>query len=200
MHKETLLRGHSQEGMWKIPEIIDLTSGKVGFGSVVIGKENRGKNHPNSSDLASWSLISCSCLPLGKPIRNQKTRNLGNILYHSSVLGAHSKKDSRERIWKDKERMTTAISDVENHKSFHWSRPVERWRPSQSILKEINLEYSLEGLMMKLQLFGHMIWRADSLEKTLMLEEKEATEDEMVGWHHWLKRSEFEQTSGDSEG
>jgi len=56
---------------------------------------------------------------LGKPIRNQKTRNLGNILYHSSLLGAHSKKDSGERIWKDKERMTTAISDVENHKSFH---------------------------------------------------------------------------------
>ena len=54
--------------------------------------------------------------------------------------------------------------------------------------------------MMKLQHFGHMIWRADSLEKTLMLEEKEATEDEMVGWHLWLKRSEFEQTPGDSEG
>ena len=44
-------------------------------------------------------------------------------------------------------------------------------RSSQSILKEINPEYSLEGLMMKLKLqyFGHMIRRADSLEKTLML-------------------------------
>ena len=64
------------------------------------------------------------------------------------------KKESGERIWKDKERMATAISDVENHKSFHWSRLVERWRPSQSILKEINLEYSLEGVMLKLQHFG----------------------------------------------
>jgi len=53
MDKEPLLRGHSQEGMWEIPEIIDLISGKVGFGSVVIGKENRGKNHPNSPDFAS---------------------------------------------------------------------------------------------------------------------------------------------------
>ena len=45
-------------------------------------------------------------------------------------------------------------------------------RSNQSILKEINLEYSLEGLTLKLkhQYFGHLIWRADSLEKTLMLE------------------------------
>ena len=45
----------------------------------------------------------------------------------------------------------------------------------QSILKEINPAYSFEGLMLKLkfQFFGHMMWRADSLEKTLMLEKTE---------------------------
>ena len=42
-------------------------------------------------------------------------------------------------------------------------------RSNQSILKEINLEYSLEGLMLKLQYFDHMMQRANSLEKTLML-------------------------------
>ena len=42
-------------------------------------------------------------------------------------------------------------------------------RTNQSILKEINPEYSLEGLMLKLQYFGHLMPRADSLEKTLML-------------------------------
>ena len=42
-------------------------------------------------------------------------------------------------------------------------------RSNQSILKEINPEYSLEGLMLKLQCFGHLMRRADSLEKTLML-------------------------------
>ena len=42
-------------------------------------------------------------------------------------------------------------------------------RSNQSILKEINPEYSLEGLMLKLQYFGHLIQRADSLQKTLML-------------------------------
>ena len=62
---------------------------------------------------------------------------------------------------------------------------------SQSILNDINPEYSWEGLMLKLKLqyFGHLTQRADSLEKTLMLgktegkDEKGTTEDEMVGWH-----------------
>ena len=61
-------------------------------------------------------------------------------------------------------------------------------RSNQFILKEISPEYSLEGLMLKLKLqyFGHLMRRADSFEKTLMLgkEEKGTTEDEMVGWHH----------------
>ena len=65
-------------------------------------------------------------------------------------------------------------------------------RANQSILKEINPEYSLEGLMLrlKLQYFGHLMQRVDSLEKTLMLggiegkEEKGTTEDEMTGRHH----------------
>ena len=42
-------------------------------------------------------------------------------------------------------------------------------RLNQSVLKEINTEYLLEGLMLKLQYFGHLMGRADSLEKTLML-------------------------------
>ena len=42
-------------------------------------------------------------------------------------------------------------------------------RSNQSILKEMNAEYSLEGLMLKLQYFGHLMQRADSLDKTLML-------------------------------
>ena len=43
------------------------------------------------------------------------------------------------------------------------------WRSNQSILKEISPEYPLEGLMLKLQYFGHLMQRTDSLEKTLML-------------------------------
>ena len=58
---------------------------------------------------------------------------------------------------------------------------------NKSILKEVNLDYSLEVMMLKLKLqySGHLMRRTDSLEKTLMLgrrqEEKGTTEDEMVG-------------------
>ena len=47
--------------------------------------------------------------------------------------------------------------------------PWSEKRSNQSVLKEINAEYSLEGLMLKLQHFGHLTQRADSLEKILML-------------------------------
>ena len=61
-------------------------------------------------------------------------------------------------------------------------------RYNQSILNEISPGCSLEGLMLKLKLqyFGHLMQRADSLEKTLKpgKEEKGTREDEMVGWHH----------------
>ena len=66
-------------------------------------------------------------------------------------------------------------------------------------------EHLSEGLMLKLRYFCHLMGRADSLEKTLMLgkkrqEEKRTTEDEMVEWHHWLNGHDFEQVLEDSEG
>ena len=80
-------------------------------------------------------------------------------------------------------------------------------RSNQSILKEINLEYSLEGLILKLKLqyFGHMIRRANSgrdsvARKVWGQEEKGVTEDEMVGLYYWLNGHELEQTLGDREG
>ena len=73
-------------------------------------------------------------------------------------------------------------------------------RSNQSILKEINPGISVEGkrLKLKLQYFGHLMRRVDSLEKTLMLggtggqEEKGTTEDEMAQWHHGLNGHESE--------
>ena len=74
-------------------------------------------------------------------------------------------------------------------------------------LKEINPEYSLEGLMLKLKLqyFGYLMRRANSLEKTQNAwkdwrQEKRVTEDEMVGWYHRCNGHELGQTLGDSEG
>ena len=73
-------------------------------------------------------------------------------------------------------------------------------RSNQSILKEINPGCSLEGLMLKLKLqyFGHLMRRTDSLEKDPDAgrdwgqEEKGMTEDEMAGWHYQLDGREFE--------
>ena len=73
-------------------------------------------------------------------------------------------------------------------------------RSNQSILKEISPEYSLEGLMLKvkLQYFGYLMWRTESLAKTLMpgkdwrWEEKGTAEDEMVRWHRQLHGLEFD--------
>ena len=72
-------------------------------------------------------------------------------------------------------------------------------RSNQSILKEINPGISLERMMLKLKLqyFGHLMRRADSLEKTDAgrdwgQEEKGTTEDEMAGWHHGLDGRESE--------
>ena len=80
---------------------------------------------------------------------------------------------------------------------------------NQSILTEISPEYSLKGpmLTLKLQYFGHLMGKADSLEKTLVLGKIEGRRRRgwqrmrwLDGWHHWLNGHEFEQTPGDSNG
>jgi len=90
----------------------------------------------------------------------------------------------------------TECQGIDAFELWCWRRllrvPWTAQRYNQSILREISLEYSLEGLMLKLKLqyFGHLMRRADSLEKTLMLgkieggRRKGTTEDEMVGLHH----------------
>ena len=76
-------------------------------------------------------------------------------------------------------------------------------KSNQSILKEISPEYSLEGLMLKLKLqyFGHLMRRADSLEKILMLGKIEGKRRRGPQWMKWLDSiTNSEQTPGDSEG
>ena len=93
---------------------------------------------------------------------------------------------------------------IDAFKLWCWRRllrvPWTAKRSNQSILKEINHEYSLEGLMLKLKLqySGHLMQRVDSLEKNpdagkdWRQEEKGTTEEEMVGWYHRLNGHEFE--------
>ena len=81
-------------------------------------------------------------------------------------------------------------------------------RSNQSILKEISPGCSLEGMMLrlKLQYFGHLMQRVDSLEKTLMLggiggrRRRGRQRMRLAGWHHWLYGHEFEWTPGVGDG
>ena len=80
-------------------------------------------------------------------------------------------------------------------------------RSNQSILKETNPGISLEGMMLKLKLqyFGHLMRRVDSLEKTLMLggiggRRRRGRQDEMGGWHHQLYGHVFGYTPGIGDG
>ena len=95
--------------------------------------------------------------------------------------------------------------------------PCTARKSNQSTLKEINPEYSLKGLMLKLKLqyFGHLMWRKTE-DRNLFSEddrgwdgwmssqdwrqEKGMTEDEMIGWYHQLSGHKSEQTPRDSEG
>ena len=92
---------------------------------------------------------------------------------------------------------------IDAFKLWCWRRllrvPWTARRSNQSILKEVSPGCSLEGLMLKLKLqyFGHLMRRTDSLEKTLMLGKIEGRRRRgwqrmrWWGWHHWLKGHEF---------
>jgi len=97
-----------------------------------------------------------------------------------------------------------------------WTLVLEKTLESPLDCKEIQPVHSkgdqpwvLEGMMLKLKLqyFGHLMRRVDSLENTLILggiegrrKRGRTTEDEMAGWHHWLDEHEFEWTPGDGDG
>ena len=116
--------------------------------------------------------------------------------------------DVRVGLWKRAERWR-----IDAFELWCWRRlltvPWTARRSNQSILKEISPGYSLEGMMLKLKLqyFGHLMRRVDSLKKTHAgrdwgQEEKGTTEDEMARWHHRLDGPEFEWTPevGDGQG
>ena len=112
-------------------------------------------------------------------------------------------------MWELDHKESWAFERIDAFELWCWRRllrvPWTARRSNHSILKEINPEYSLEGLILKLKLqyFGPLMRRADSLEETRMLGKlegkrgRERHEDEMVGWYYWLNGHEFEQTQGD---
>ena len=99
---------------------------------------------------------------------------------------------------------------IDAFKLWYWRRllriPWTAWRSNQSILKEINPEYSLEGLMLNLKLLylwppmSRVIGKYPVAGKDWRQEDKGTTEDEMVGWYHLLNGYEFKQMLRDGEG
>ena len=112
-------------------------------------------------------------------------------------------------IWTIKK---TECQRIEAFELWCWRRllrvPWTARRSNQSILKEISPEYSLEGLILKLKLQcfeppdvkSCIIRTYPDAGKNWREEEKGMTEDEMVGWHHWLSGHEFDQVQGRGTG
>ena len=142
----------------------------------------------------NWWQISFSWAPkfLQKVITTTKLRHM--ILGRKAVTNLDSISKSRDVTWPTKiYRVKAMVFLVVMYGYESWAiRKAEWWRiyafelwcwrillgvpwtvrrSNQSILREINYEYSLEGLMLKLKLqyFDHLMWRTDSLEETLML-------------------------------
>ena len=101
-----------------------------------------------------------------KPLYNPKN-SLEKTLYSMRTIPS--------KVSNDQPSICHLIQNLKYFELWCWRRllrvPWTARRSNQSILKEINPEYSLQGLMLKLKLqyFGHLMWRTDSLEKTLML-------------------------------
>ena len=139
-------------------------------------------------------------------------QHIKNQRHHFADKGPYSQSygfsSSHVQMWQVDHKEYQRIDALE---LWYWRRllrvPWTARRSNQSIQKEINTKYSLEGLMLKLkfQYFGHLMRRADSLENTLMLGKIEGRrrrvwQRKMVGWHHQLNGHESEQTPGDNEG
>ena len=135
--------------------------------------------------------------------------------YHFANKGPYSQSygfSSRHvRMWELNHKEGSELEKIDTFELWYWRRllrvPWTARKSNQSVLKEINREYSLKGLLLQLRLqyFGYLMRIANSLEKTLTgkdwgQEEKGVTEDEMVGWHHQLNGHEYEQTPENSEG
>ena len=123
-------------------------------------------------------------------IKKQKHYFANNVPSHQSFGFSSRMYGCESRTIKKAECQRTDAFEL-----WCWRRflrvPWTERRSNQCMLKEISPEYSLEGLMLKLKLqyFGHLMRRTDSMEKTLMLGKTEGRrgrgqQNEMVGWHH----------------
>ena len=155
---------------------------------------NRG-NVINFSQFQAWRLLLISSIRLmiwkirQRPLQTLHLSPLGpppNLVSLTWAMGSHKLVGESNHfrwaywVWTDRFEL------------WCWRRllrvPWTARRSNQSILKEINLEHSFEGLMqkLKLQYFGHLMWRADPLEKTLKMGKIEGKRRDNRGWDGWM--------------
>ena len=148
---------------------------------------NRWGNNGKSDTLFSWAPKSLQMVTVAMQLLGRKAmNNLGSILKCRDTTSPTKVHLVKAIIFpvvtKGCESWTTEEAESQRIDAFElwcWRRllrvPWTASRSNQSILKEISPEYSLEGLKLKLKLrsFGHLMWRTDSLQKTLMLEKIE---------------------------
>ena len=183
-----------------------------------------GKNRNSDRLLFSWAPESLQMVTAAKKLKDawsleesyDKPRlRITKQRHHFANKGLSSQSYgfSSSHVWSESWSVKKAVCrEIDAFELWYCRRllrvPWTAKRPKQSILKEINPEYSLEGLMLKLYL--PILWPPDVknwlIEKDpdagedWEQEEKGMTKDEMVGWHHWLSGHEFELTPGYSEG
>ena len=156
-----------------------------------------GKQWKQWQTLFYWSPRSLQIMTAAMKLRrflvekvDRHRHHIKKQRYHFSDKGLYSQSygfSSIHVLWESYHREGWALK-INVFELWCWRRLLRvPWtaRSNESILKQINSKYSLEGLMLKLK---------------LQKEENGAPDDETVGWHHWLNRHEFEQTLEDSEG
>ena len=138
-----------------------------------------------SGPMTSWQIVG-------------ETMDSDRLYFWGSKITAHgdSSHEIKRRLLLGRKAMTNPMkADCQRIDAFElwcWRRLLRvLWtsrRSNQSILKESSPEYSLEGLILKLELqyLGRMMRRTDSLEKTLMLGKIEAGEGDDIGWDGWM--------------
>ena len=145
---------------------------------------NKWENNGNSERLFSWAPKSLLVVTADMKLKDACSQtNLDSILKSRDItdkgLYSQSYVFSSSHIWLWETINKAECQRIDASELWCWKRllrvPWTARRSNQSILKEISPEYLLEGLMLKLKLqyFGHLMWRTDSLEKTLMLEKIE---------------------------
>ena len=127
------------------------------------------------SKITGWWLQPWNYVPW-KISYDKSRRHIKKQRYHFANKGSYSQSYGFPVVMYGCESWTIkkeVCQRVDTFKLWYWKRflrvPWTARRSNQSILKEINPEYTLEGLMLKLQYFGHLMGRANSLKKTLML-------------------------------